>query len=188
MTRDALERASLCRFLSLLFQPPQPGWRDELLHLADRLPAALAADAQALAAASSDDIAEYHRALGAGACADCESDYEPSTLAGKGPLIGDVAGFYRAFAFEPEIKLAPDHLSVELGFLGYLALKEAYATHRISPDHAERCRDAAGKFAAEHLAQWLPTFLARLETFSPDGFYGGAVKFTRRALDGTRPS
>jgi TorA maturation chaperone TorD len=181
-----LEKAAAYQFVALLFLPPTGDVRGELGALAGVLEERLRADGEALAAALGPATEhEYHALLGAsGRCRDCESDYELNALGGKGPLIADVAGFYRAFHFPADrLHLASDHVAVELEFLAFLALKAAYAHHAGLGEERAICLEAAAHFAGDHLGRWLPDLLARLEAAAGDSFYGRAAHFSRRALD-----
>lgn len=179
-----LERASTYHFLALLFLPPTIEVLDELRVLAGALPGDLRADGEALAAGAGPEVElEYHALLGgSGRCRDCESDHEINALGGKGPLLADVAAFYRAFRFAAELRLAPDHIAVELDFLGFLAMKTACARHAGLTDEREICEAAAASFQRDHLARWTPQFLAQLESTAGDGFHGRAARLAARAL------
>lgn len=92
-------------------------------------------EAEALCSMLTDPQIEavYHRLLGSGGTVSpYESEYYPAGQEGmreKGVVLGDVAAFYKAFAFEhsKELLEVPDHIAVELGFMSYLKLKETYA-------------------------------------------------------------
>lgn len=184
-TARDLQRAATYQFLALLFLPPTAEVLEELPVLAGALPDHLRADGQALAAHAGAEVEhEYHALLGgSGRCRDCESDYQANALGGKGPLIADVAAFYRAFRFSADgLCLAPDHIAVELDFLGYLAMKSAYARHAGLSDEREICESAADSFLRDHLAQWTPQFFAQLDSTAGDLFHGRAARFAARAL------
>ena len=176
---DALGRSACCRVLSLLFSPPRTGNLADLRALARSLPGGASARLEALAAADPDALqAEYHRVLGSsGQVPVCESDHGGTDPGRKGALLADAAGYYDAFAFDPSSELAecPDHVSVQWGFLGYLALKEALALARGEMDRAAVCREAATSFHANHVETWFQIFLERVGQVSPDGFLGGAA-------------
>jgi nitrate reductase assembly molybdenum cofactor insertion protein NarJ len=176
---DALARSACCRVLSLLFSPPRAGNLADLRALARSLPGGASTRLEELAAADPDALqAEYHRVLGSsGQVPVCESDHGGTDPGRKGALLADAAGYYDAFAFDPSSELAecPDHVSVQWGFLGYLALKEALALARGETDRAAVCREAATSFHANHVETWFRIFLERVEQVSPDGFLGGAA-------------
>ena len=180
-----LRRAATYQFLARLFLPPTADVLEELPVLAGALPDHLRADGEALAAHAGPEVEhEYHALLGgSGRFRDCESDYEVNALGGKGPLIADVAAFYKAFRFSAdELHLAPDHIAVELDFLGYLAMKCAYARHAGLADEREICESAAQSFIRDHLARFAPALLAGLEAAAGDSFHGRAARFAARAL------
>jgi TorA maturation chaperone TorD len=98
--------------------------------------------------------------LGPGGIPACESSYDENALAGRGPLIADIAGFYEAFAYHPTNAPSevPDHISVELGFLSYLAMKIAFATYEGKDEEAQVARDAYERFLNDHLHYWAEPF------------------------------
>jgi TorA maturation chaperone TorD len=185
---SALERAALLRFLAGLVRPPSDEQAAELREAVPALPAWLRDEAGHLAREAGRHLTtEYHRLLGpSGACRDCESDFVGDPIGGKGPLLADVAGFYRAFAFAPAEPswASPDHLATELELLAYLAFKTAYAHHRSEAAQAEVCEAAAATFARDHLAPWVGGFCDDLEARARGGFYAGAA----RCLRGCAPS
>lgn len=161
-----LEAASRWRLLSLLFQLPTRQTRHELRRLAEVAPKDLANLAKEwtevplhLAAA------EYHRALGPGGVPAVESSYDPNALAGRGPLLADIAAFHRAFSYAPEKSPAevPDHLAAELDFLSYLAFKAAFAIQAEESENARITVKAYRTFLDEHLLTWVNPFRERLD-------------------------
>ena len=58
---------------------------------------------------------------------------------------------------------APDHVSVETGFVAYLKLKEAYAEAIADDEHAAVMREAAQQFIHEHLSTMTEPLTASLE-------------------------
>jgi TorA maturation chaperone TorD len=179
-----LRRAAACHFAALLFLPPDEAIRDELRLTLPGLPDPLRDEATQLL----DDLpaaweAEYHALLGAsGACPDCESSYDDNPLGGKGPLLLDIAGFYQAFRFPgPEsLQLPPDHLAVELDFLGYLGLKAAFAEGSARGDERAVCLEAAAAFGRDHLGRFLHRFCERLAAAAGPGFHGRAAQLGER--------
>lgn len=154
-----LETATTWRFLSLVFQSPNQRIREEMRALARELP--IERRTLALELASHDHHeAEYHRVLGPAGIPACESSYDDNALAGRGPVLARIAGFYEAFAFKPAEARGevPDHISVELGFLSYLAVKIAYAIYEQRPEEAEVALSAYDRFLGEHLCYWAPKF------------------------------
>ena len=66
---------------------------------------------------------------------------------------------------------------MEVDFLGYLAVKAAFARASRLVDEAETCDRAAETFRNYHLMRWLPGFCERLSEVAPDGYYPGAIEF-----------
>lgn len=189
-----LRRAARYRALSLCFAPPDEATRDELLALArdlgddgdDGALMALATEAKA----DAELEALYHSALGpTGVVRDSESDYEVNPLGGKGPLMADVAGFYLAFRYEDATltAMSPDHVSVELGFMAWLALRIAYAGHVGDAEGAAICADASDKFARDHLGRWSATFFAKVRAQCTDTWYDRAAALALASLERMEP-
>lgn len=129
---------------------------------------------------------EHHVVLGAaGVCSPYESEYVGDKLGGKGLVMADIAGFYRAFHFpmELEFKDPVDNISVELSFLSYLTLKEAYAFFRGNKEEMQVCTDAKEKFQREHLFQWIEQFIEKLNEVVPDLFYGKISRVMKKYFE-----
>lgn len=187
-------RAATYRALSLLFLPPSDAAAAELRALGADLMASDPRLAEPLLALAEDAGAPlgslYHLALGpSGAVRDGESDYEVNPLGGKGPLIADVAGFYRAFLYEDRTVhgLGPDHVSTELGFMAWLALRRAYALHAGEVEGAEVCAAAERSFVAAHLGRWAATFFARMRERCPETWYDAAAQLADVTLAALEP-
>lgn len=163
--RSRLEKATALRFLSLLFQSPTEQSLAEMGIICTELSPERRQLAQDLASYDLKDLEmEYHRVIGPAGIPACESSYDDNALAGRGPTISTIAGFYDAFAFKPDnVKYeVPDHISVELGFLSYLALKIAYAEYQGETESAGIALDAYEKFLDRHVGYWIVKFHALL--------------------------
>jgi TorA maturation chaperone TorD len=167
--RDAqpwLEAASRWRLLSLFFQLPTRATRRELRLLARSVPRELAALAGEWAGVPLKlAAAEFHRVLGAGGIPAVESSYDPNALAGRGPLLADIAGFHEAFAYRPGKPPAevPDHIASQLDFLSYLSFKAAFALHEGQEENARIAIEAHHRFIEQHVATWLVAFRQKLD-------------------------
>ena len=99
-------------------------------------------------------------------CPPYETEYQQSHIFQKSQALADVVGFYKAFGLESRADFhdRPDHISVELEFMQFLCLKEAYAR---AEGHADEqlaiCRDAQERFLDDHLGRWGLAFVGRLE-------------------------
>jgi len=165
-SRPWLETAAKWRLLSLLFQLPTRESRRELNRLADGSPGEWGAVAKEwIRIPLKGAEAEFHRLFGPGGIPATESAYDPNALAGRGPLLADIAGFHEAFAYRPKAPAAavPDHLAAEADFLSYLAFKVAFAMEGESGEEARVTADAYELFLEQHLRTWLPAFQERIE-------------------------
>lgn len=148
-----LREAAEWRLLSLLFECPSPNWREQIEALAAEVTdAELRAAVEAARREASEGL--YHSIFGPGGPAPGrEVSYRD--WAQPGYLLSELTSYYDAFAYHPDqaaIVEAPDHVSVETGFLAYLKLKEAYAEAISDDEHASVTREAAQQFINEHLA------------------------------------
>jgi TorA maturation chaperone TorD len=161
-----LQRASAWRYFSLYFRLPTEQTEAELADLAREAPAELHELAEIRRQCTRAEWEqEFHRVLGAGGIPACASSYDDNALAGRGPMLADIAGFYQAFAYRPEPPPAevPDHIAVELDFLAFLAVKIAFALHESQEERALVARQASEKFLAEHVGEWVGRFSTALE-------------------------
>ncbi|MBM4386968.1 MAG: molecular chaperone TorD family protein [Deltaproteobacteria bacterium] len=173
MTTDfkkLLSEAALYRFFSLCFQYPRKGLSDEMLAVRGET------GNNELPLPPSDETLEdeYHYILGSGGCCSpCESEHSGDRLGGKGRIMADVAGFYRAFGFIPDIetKSPVDDIAVELSFLSFSTFKEAYARYQGKEEEAGLCAEAKRKFMKEHLLIWIGSFSGKLKESAPESFY-----------------
>lgn len=168
-----LERSAAWRAGSLMFTLPGPDGQSELGRLAETLPEDRRSLPLGFASLPLDDWeAEYHRVLGAGGCAACESSYEENALAGRGPVLARIAGYYEAFRYHPENpgSETPDHIAIEAGFLSYLALKIAFAEQSGLQAEKEIAVASYEKFRDEHPMHWMSRFAARLSPYDSPVF------------------
>lgn len=148
-----LREAAEWRLLGLLFECPSPNWREQMDSLAAEISDA---DLEAAAEAAREEASEglYHSIFGPGGPAPGrEVSYRE--WAQPGYLLSELSSYYEAFAYQPAQSMkaeAPDHISVEIGFIAYLKLKEAYARANFDDEHANVTREAAQQFLKEHLA------------------------------------
>ncbi len=81
----------------------------------------------------------------------------------RGPVMGDVAAFYKAFGLETALESGPpDAMHKELAFMSWVSLKEAYALENGLIEEAKICQDAAKNFLSDHLGRWTGAFFVRL--------------------------
>lgn len=169
-----------CVYADLLFfasaflsEPTGELWKSlvddaaELGNLADSIDDALAASSRGLAAvlATTDReafVREHTRLFEAGVlCPVNESAY---VRRDKGAILGDIAGFYRAFGCEMDgtSRGGVDHLAAESEFLAALILMRAGALAEGTPEAAHTVTEAMDAFAFDHLGDWMEPFCERL--------------------------
>lgn len=179
-----LRRAASYRYLSLLFASPTQEIGDELVSLSASVDPSLREDAEALGRATGRALQGlYHKVLGgAGQVPDVECGFDDNTAAGRGPLLADVAGFYRAFAFDPPAAITVDHAAAELGFMGWLAMKEAFARHEGEEEHRAITEAARHRFIKDHLGRWILAFLERVAQVAEGTHYEAVATLASRTL------
>ncbi len=159
-----LREAAEWRLLGLLFECPSQNWSEQIESLATEISDA---DLKAAAAAAKQEASEglYHSIFGPGGPAPGrELSYRD--WAQPGYLLSELTSYYDAFAYHPDqaaIVEAPDHVSVETGFIAYLKLKEAYAQAISDDEHAAVTREAAQQFINEHLSAMTEPLALSLE-------------------------
>jgi TorA maturation chaperone TorD len=192
-TDQLLARAALYRLLAAAFRHPQhlaegefdgaaleeacaalaeDGGRARTAVLCARVREGLA-DLQALAR-------EHTRVLGLtprGAA----TPYETEWLGQPGELLqfhqlSDVAAFYKAFGLglSKACDERADHLSVELAFMQFLCLKQAWAQEQGQASLAQTSRAAQRQFLEEHLSRWTGAFARRTAQLAGEGFFTDA--------------
>jgi putative dimethyl sulfoxide reductase chaperone len=97
-------------------------------------------------------------------------------------VMEELVRFYGFFdlALSQQDRELPDHLSVELEFLHYLAFRESDAIER-SADPSPYQR-AQADFIERHAGRWLPIMRGKLETLTPLPFFDGLVSLTTDVL------
>ena len=171
-----LARAAAWRFGAELFREPHPDARNELQSLVPLLPESRRTDAARLAADEDARNDQYFAVLGPGGCPATESAYDLAAMANRGPLVAEVSAFYEAFGYPPRLTsdLAPDHLVIELDFLGYLAMKVAYAQHEGRDADRDIAKAAYLDFRDRHPRFWMEGLRDRLSEMGATPFASGA--------------
>ena len=155
----ALAAAAEWRVLSLLLERPRAGWHEEITALRGEVHRVrLQTAAEAVLTASEG---EYLRLVGPGGAV---SAREVAYCGQQDPgwVLSDVASFYRAFAFQPRAEDPIDHIAVEVGFVAYLFLKEAFAQADGDRERAALTAQARRRFLETHLAPLATSFAARV--------------------------
>ena len=87
---------------------------------------------------------------------------------------------YREGGYSPAGQVgAPDHVGLELGFVGHLALAEAEAIQRGDAVGAAHWRRLQARFLAAHLGRWAPIWAMALGRLARHPFYGALATVVR---------
>lgn len=118
-------------------------------------------------------------------CPPYETLFGNDHVFGQAHVMGDIAGFYKAFGVElsKDIHERMDHLSVELEFMHFLAYKESYALCHDGPEKTQIVIDAQKKFLKEHIGRWVPLFARMLAKKADVGFFRHIADFTSDLID-----
>jgi nitrate reductase assembly molybdenum cofactor insertion protein NarJ len=162
--RTGIAAAAEWRLIGLLLERPHRAWREEVAQLRHEVHDVALRDAADAAGSASEG--DYLRLLGpGGAVSPREVTYQP--FADPGQLLAALATVYDAFAFRPHAEEPIDHIAVEVAFVSYLLLKEAFATARADHEAAATTAGARQGFVESHLAALAGTFAQRLESAGP---------------------
>lgn len=103
-------------------------------------------------------------------CPAFESAYFGNEPIRQTQRMADIAGFYRAFGVDATAGgFRPDELPVELEFMAFLCMKEAYAVEHLGAPRAGQARKAQRVFLAEHLGRWAGVFGRKIAQQAPPG-------------------
>ncbi len=107
--------------------------------------------------------AEHRRLFGhtvAHGCPPYETEFGRSHVFAQVQELADITAFYAAFGLRPTPhQERPDHLAVELEFVGLLTLKTALAQARGEAERARIALEATARFLTDHLGRWLPALV-----------------------------
>ncbi|HZR82512.1 MAG TPA: molecular chaperone TorD family protein [Candidatus Binatia bacterium] len=156
---DGIRLAAEWRLLGLLLERPRLEWQAEIERLAAEV-----ADPPlraAVAAARTASEGEYHALLGPGGPAPAR---EASVLGMGDPgwMMADLSRTYDAFGYAPRAEDPKDHVAVEVGFVGFLLLKEALAWASDDEVAARTVIAARTAFVADHLRALVLALAERL--------------------------
>ncbi len=144
---------------------------------ADAALAALRREAQPVAAAGLASLEQvYDTTFGHAAAVDHpphEMHYAGGNLFQQSHDLSDVNGFYRAFGVDVPAASheRPDHVGIEMEFLGLLYVKEAHAIGDGLAAQRDLTRDAQRRFITEHLAGFVPALHRRVVERGASSFY-----------------
>lgn len=148
--RALLEEAAAWRLIGLTFARPRGDWEETIrLILGER---SVDAKVAMLAARAIGEATEagFLSAFGpGGAVSPREVSYRPDVDPGR--VLAELKARHDSFSFRPQTEEPPDHISVEVGFVGFMRLKEACARMMGQAAYAVVIRAAADQFVRDHL-------------------------------------
>jgi TorA maturation chaperone TorD len=99
-------------------------------------------------------------------------------------VMAEVEGEYAraGFSVPPSLGEPPDHIAVELEFMGLLCAEEAEAWNRRSPGDAVQRLDREASFLDRHLSRWFAEFFDQVAALDGGGFYTLATDAARAFL------
>ncbi|MCL4533873.1 MAG: molecular chaperone TorD family protein [Bacteroidetes bacterium] len=102
-----------------------------------------------------------------------------------GPPAVAASQFYLSHDATPDSDgiVPPDHLSLELGFLAYLAARAEQAAARDGADEAKAAHRASRQFLEEHVLSWIPPFTEDVVRGADSAFFTGLARFTLVVLE-----
>lgn len=102
-----------------------------------------------------------------------ETGYRGDGVFQQSAIMADIAGFYRAHGLQAggTERERPDHITVELEFMAFVAKKEALALRHDAAENAVICRDTASAFLRDHVGCWGPAFGLRARAVSSSPWY-----------------
>lgn len=185
LSYELLRQSVEWRLLGLLFEPPEPEWRDELVLLAAEV-ADKSLSAAARQAHEEADAGLYHSTLGPGGPASPrEVSYHVTIV--PGGLLSELQAYYEAFGYQTRCSESPDHVAVETGFVAFMQLKQAYALLGGQSEEREVTAEATQRFLAEHLTVIAEPLATALQQ-SGIGYLATAAELLRQRAGPTAPS
>lgn len=106
-------------------------------------------------------------------CPPCEMEYERTHVFQLTQQLADLSGFYKAFGAQPVDKSGErvDHFAVQMEFMSWLTLKQAYFIQEENGEAQQIVADAQMKFFKDHLGRWAPLYLQKMLNQQPPEFY-----------------
>jgi len=156
---------------------------------ADAALEALKCETERVAAAGLPTLEEeYDTTFGHAAAVDHpphEMHYTAGNLFQQTHDLSDVNGFYRAFGVDVPTASheRPDHVGIEMEFLGLLCVKEASAVRDGLTAQRSTTQAAQRRFLAEHLGGFVPALHRQIEERGRSSFYCAVLRFASALID-----
>ncbi len=107
----------------------------------------------------------------------CESAYLEPAASGSGRTLSELESEYSRSGLATAPKgMSPDHVAVELDYLGFLCRQEEQAWSAEDPDEALESTDRQTMFLQGHPCQWIPHMASAVAVRDTLGVYSLATK------------
>jgi len=183
-TCELLRLAAEWHLLGRLFERPRSSWRSDVARLVAEVERE---DLRAAAClADSETEGEYLRRIGPGGIASPrEVGYRP--LDDPGRILAELSQYYEEFGFRPRGEDPPDHVVVEVAFVAFLLLKEAYWRVHNDPKGERAAASARERFLKDHLAALAAPLAERLASGTDDTLLAAATALAKRVPEAEPP-
>jgi TorA maturation chaperone TorD len=127
------------------------------------------------------DLTGAHNRLFVGPLPPLAHPYESVYRTPEARLMGEVTTQVRrayaeaGLAIAEECRQLPDHLTIELEFMAFLANEEANALEQRNDDLACAILERQAAFLRDHLTRWVPEFSHRVVSAGESDFYSTAA-------------
>lgn len=117
-------------------------------------------------------------------CPPYEAEYGGGRSTDVPRVLGDLAGFYRAWglALSGRVAERPDHVALECEFAHYLAWRTMHALDAHGEESARRLEEARRFFLQRHLGRWAGAFAARVLAQPQAGPYAQAARLLEETV------
>jgi len=158
-------------------------WAQEWLVTADSLPVEIETALERIVDGSEDDVETLRTAythLFRGINRDDPDPPYESMYSGGGfysETTTEIRQGYRWAGVDVDIATSnepPDHIGLELQFLGELVAMDDTETDSDEPD----IEDAKWWLVNDHLMEWVPGYMARIQQADPHDYYAGLIELT----------
>ncbi len=150
--KQLIREAAEWRTISLLFDCPSNEWFTHVRDMGRQIDDPILKKAARAAQREASEVL-FHSIFGPGGPPPGrEISYRGWVQPGY--MLSELSSFHDAFQYKRVTDEAPDHVSVETGFISYLRLKEAFANECKDVENAKITADASRTFIAEHLSKY----------------------------------
>jgi nitrate reductase assembly molybdenum cofactor insertion protein NarJ len=164
-TQTLLREAVEWRLLGLLFEYPNGDWSAQVKALSREVLDPELMEAATLGSVQASEGIHCSLFGPGGPVAVRAASYQSGVQLGY--LLAELSSLYQSFCYRPATHESPDHLAVQIGFVAYLKLKEAFAIQNDSGAEAAICAEAVRYIMKEHLSLMAQPVAEALDATGP---------------------